>query len=346
VIVCAAYFAGYVKPSHHPSLLSALRNPEGGGKYFLACLGCPFAVEPMSGVGIGAVVLALYLLTLVVHRKRVANPADAFPAALIAFAVASALMLVAGRSGFGVDQGLSSRYATLELTGIAGLWLLTPGAGALRGALMAITSAGLIVGLYDGIQHGNVVRRDRKVLADSLLNFETEPDSALGGLYPDVPELRRLAVVLKMRRLSVFRHAVPSNQTGLRPAGAPPRYAIDSVKGGAAGNDGSIHLPGNATLIIEGWAFDPARAAPGQAVLFHSGSTDFKADYCHPRQDVADANHSPAVVCSAFRATIAAAALSPGEHRFSLWLVDRSGHTYFDSGPVLRVQVESPKATP
>jgi hypothetical protein len=91
------------------------------------------------------------------------------------------------------------------LLGVVGLWLALP-LGMSRGALAALTAAGLLTGVYDGIDKGNARRRDLREFALALRTFESQPDASLARLYPDVAELRRLAPLLRARHLSVFRN--------------------------------------------------------------------------------------------------------------------------------------------
>jgi hypothetical protein len=199
------YFHGYVKPSSHPSVFAGAQQPERFFTYFLASLGMPLAIEPWAAVGAGAALLLLYLAALVLVVKGRCQ--SSVGPTLILFALASSWLLSVGRSGFGFEQALESRYATLSGLGIAGCWLVFADAREWRlaPALLVLMAVGTFLGIHDGVLHGRIRRIRYQELAERLRSFETQSDADLREIFIDPIALRGWARVLRDHRLSVFR---------------------------------------------------------------------------------------------------------------------------------------------
>jgi hypothetical protein len=125
-VVYFAYFSGYETPGFHPSPVYSRI-----GDLFLyvsAYLGGIFTTNFEMAVVIGVVGLAMsasmffILLFLVSHKIRVL----VIPWVLIqGYALGTAIMAAVGRSGFGLDQAVQSRYATLPALFWIGLFVTT-----------------------------------------------------------------------------------------------------------------------------------------------------------------------------------------------------------------------------
>lgn len=114
--VFAAFFAGFETPPGHPSRSAFLATPLEFLRYVATYLGLPLGacdpvLAPLAGV---TTVLALAVaLTAAVRRDRGAFSRFLPWLTLAFFALLSAAATGVGRVGFGAQQALSSRYATL-----------------------------------------------------------------------------------------------------------------------------------------------------------------------------------------------------------------------------------------
>ncbi|MBA4387639.1 MAG: hypothetical protein C0404_06635 [Verrucomicrobia bacterium] len=103
--VLAGYFWSYEIPAYHPSIPLALLNPHILAAHYLALLGSYMIWMPLAiAVGAGTVIFAGFLLK---RRYYSLNPAVFW---MLAFLLASLAVVSVCRSGFGMDQALSSRY--------------------------------------------------------------------------------------------------------------------------------------------------------------------------------------------------------------------------------------------
>jgi len=209
VLVCLVYLHGWQRPPWHPP---PSRSVVTLVSYFLAFAGA--AVSPDATTAVAAAVTWIGASAFAVASTRIVSldGRRLLPLAIIVFALLNSALLTAGRSGFGVGQALSSRYATLALLGLAGAWLLvidlfrtSSTVAVSAGALLAIVVIGTVVGIHDGKIHGAATEAARKGQASVLAAWRSEPDSALVSLFPDAAYVRALTPEMERRRLSVFR---------------------------------------------------------------------------------------------------------------------------------------------
>ncbi|MHB8876809.1 MAG: hypothetical protein ACYC8T_24195 [Myxococcaceae bacterium] len=213
-LVLAVYLQGYVKPAHHPSTSDFLAHPGRALYFLLVALGGTVATEVnvpgAAAVGLGLVLL-LGVLVFAVARGWVDAEKASFAAPLVAFAWATAGMLTVGRSGFDVGLGAASRYTTLTLLGIIGVYrgFLALRPGRLRRSALAAIVAMVLVGSFTSLNTafslGATVRGQRKQMQAALLDWRNHSDADLEALYVSAPLVRERAAILERLRLSVFR---------------------------------------------------------------------------------------------------------------------------------------------
>jgi hypothetical protein len=208
----AVYWHGYVKPDRHPSPAFALENPGQGFFYFLASLGGALTDNADASAGLGALLLivGVVVVFLAVVRQLELSRA-AFGISLMAFAVASSIMLTVGRGGFGTPVATSSRYATMTVIGLVGAWRCVLAVKAdqarriLMGFVLAIMGMGIFGSLNGALQVGFELRNARRRGAEALKHFRDAPDADLAVLNPGVPYIRTYAPVLERLQMNVFR---------------------------------------------------------------------------------------------------------------------------------------------
>ena len=224
VLCLAVYVYGYRAPASHPAASEALARPFDALVYFLALSGGSLALGPRPlavAVAVGACVLAAYALACAYvlrfrEEEALVRRAGAW-VALGAYSVATALMVTAGRLGFGVAQSLSSRYTTYTLYLLVALVYLLPcvlehaaaRGGRLAGRERLLRRLGAAVAVCLLLAHvvafvlvvrhdAEPMRRARLRAKACLLFVEVAPrERCLAeGLYPDVAALRERAGVL------------------------------------------------------------------------------------------------------------------------------------------------------
>lgn len=128
-LVWLAYFHGYVKPAHHPSILRAFETPHLLVGYFLTYLGGALAgdrtLQPLALLTGCFVLAALGTLKLSVWNTRQEDKGARLRAlapwlCVAAFSLLTAGATAAARGGFGLGQAQESRYATFSTP----LWMV------------------------------------------------------------------------------------------------------------------------------------------------------------------------------------------------------------------------------
>jgi len=128
-LVWAGYFAGYVKPGHHPSILRALETPHMLLGYFLTYLGGALAgdrsLQPLALLAGAFALTALGTLKLTLWRTRRDDGGRTLRALAPWLCVAACSLLTAAataaaRGGFGLGQAQESRYASFSTP----LWMV------------------------------------------------------------------------------------------------------------------------------------------------------------------------------------------------------------------------------
>ena len=99
----------YKHPPHHPSILDALRKPLALAQYFFVFLGSAFGSKNLA-LASG---LSLFLIFLINFRKAFVELPFLFWSVIFIFG--TALITGLARSGFGIEQALSSRYTHYSL---------------------------------------------------------------------------------------------------------------------------------------------------------------------------------------------------------------------------------------
>jgi hypothetical protein len=282
--VCA-YFYGYEKPVHHPSVWQSLSHPIPAAVYVLVFLGSPFTfgtnLPPLSlGLGMGGLlVLLLLICAIYLWSKRYDRNllADGLPWLMLAMvAVSAAVLTMIGRLGFGPSQARAPRYVTFTVMLPIALLALVPvirshwaRSFSARGQLVTKAVSFLLLipfilmacaGFLADLPVWPVIRQTRlygKTLV-SFINF--------------VPEREELA-----RHVFPYNGRVKTAANGLNRIGylRPPLFQSNLVRNVAdAGSSGSarsgefqIHEEKSGQIELGGQAFLPGKRGPANAVL-------------------------------------------------------------------------------
>lgn len=354
IFIYIAYFAGYTKPSHHPSLLYFMYHPFSSLGYLMVSIGSPLAVDTYTAAAMGILLLVAYIYVLVYAIKSDSQTQSVmtFPLCLVSFSLLTAGILVMTRSGFGVGQAFSSRYTTVTALGIVGLYLailqlkvkyqnLKP---FLFGLVLSLMTLGIIASYSHAIMSdGKSVRAHRSQAAYYLSTFEFQSDENLAQLYPNPQVAKERTEILKKYKLNVFASPrfEPENLTLVE---GTTLFYIDTINGRQPAQQGSrtiIDGQQEKTITVSGWAVDQkAGQAAGGVFINVDGQKDIPAFYGGDRPDVADHFKTPNYRFSGFSASFATSSLGKGQHSMSFKIVtaDKSGYYQPDGKIILEVR--------
>lgn len=200
------YFHGYYKPPYHPSILEVALNPFRTMAYFLTFLGniLPFQTK-YSTLPIG---LLLCLLAAYIIFKQCDN---LFWKLIIYFAVMIASLTTVTRSGFGVEQAISSRYSLFPLLVLTSICVL-----ATSSKISRVTGTGKNVSLsvvvgavfFWGVSFV-LIERDHYFLTMKNQRLtsvaEFNDDNKDGLLYPNKDQAAQILLLAEQRRIYDYR---------------------------------------------------------------------------------------------------------------------------------------------
>lgn len=279
----AIYFYNWIKPSHHPSLFFAIDNFIVGTRYLLANIGAPMASEQSSAIVIGIIFIILTIITLKIVIKNKIMVENAKWITLILFSLASSVAMTIGRSGFGVEQALSSRYTMFTSFGFIGLYLIISNLynnnknqkyAILYGMILSIILIGTAIGYLSSADIGRGLSTVRENDAYFLTNYKWASDEDLKNLYPIADIVRKRAEILEKYSLNVFYSYVQDWDTYKRVDGG--MMSIDNINEKVYSKDADIKVDRNSSISFKGWAVDD-KTKDGTVktyILFNDGKGD------------------------------------------------------------------------
>ena len=359
VTAWGAYSYGWTAPSGFHPYEYSLANPVEGIEFFMANLASPFVFAFLSSFGSTwpmavpyGLALALVGLVIIVQmqRRRLAKK-SMFGLSLIVYSLAASFATTVGRSFFGVQGALASRYTPNAAIGVIGLYIvaLTVSKG-MRSksssfgahAMLALLLLGLITGYVGGWQAGQFWRGSMQMSAYVLRSYSLQSNQSIGNyLYFDTTLVREGAAFLETQKMNVF--SAPSiglSSLGIRNA-SDARYAIDTCPEYVPQSYayGSIAEPcptyvltssypvvvinsTQETITITGWAVDERANSVASAVfIVIDGQIMVPTLYGLMRPDVANSLMNPSFEYSGFVATFSTSILRPGSHIIQLEIV-------------------------
>lgn len=245
-ITVFSYYYRYTKPPHHPSLLGFVNHPYKFLRYVLAYLGSPlgYGKENIS------IIISLLSFTVIcigaIYIKR-SNKEEFkrllkwLSLALCAFL--SAIVTGIGRVGFGVEQGLSSRYITISNLFIISALVITVilinrYANTKKNfpmkwvVISSSLSTLLILSYFLSFSMGlkELVSRSLSVQTAGrcLENVDMAPDECLNLLYPNPPVVRERTKILLEMGLVFPKQRIQRNKIGKLEMGL---FYIDTING-------------------------------------------------------------------------------------------------------------------
>lgn len=215
-IVLGIYLYNWIKPPYHPSLFYIIENPITGITYFFVTVGSPISFKEVSALENGILLSIFMLVTFAVVVKKRIITENAKWISFILFSLFSSMSLTIGRSGFGVEQGLSSRYITITSLGLIGTYLICSQLYSkfvsndnkkilfLYGLLLLFVLVGVIAGYMEGIVAGEKEMAYRELTKTNLIDYNLKSDDDLKLLYPHPDIVRDRSKILEKYHLNVF----------------------------------------------------------------------------------------------------------------------------------------------
>jgi hypothetical protein len=339
------------------SLEKLKRYPGEVGQYLLACLGGPCSASP--DVAIASGVLIVLLLASCLCSFLAAPPAirerACAPLTLFLFSLASALLILAGRFGGGLDSALQSRYCSFTSIGLAGLYLLLLSFGkpkstfqALRvGMLVCLFCIAAVAGWRSGAIAGEQVRGARVVYSNMVRFIDLQSDDGLTELFSDPAWIRARAAYLRSHHLSLFAESPPVALSGLSSVTAPaPSFLLESIN-----SEPSHTYPLQRSVVVDssktpslnfrGWSVDFPARGPSKAVFVSVDSiVDIPTGMGIPRPEVVAQYRRRSFLHSGFGGTYRTDLLAKGLHVVTLKIVSPDGHSYFQTGPLATLEIK------
>ncbi len=164
--------------------------------------------NPVLSVIAGAVVLCLSV-PVIYSTIRSKDEDNMQYAALIIFSLAGAVMMSLGRSYRGTDYALETRFVTMMLPALAGIYLYFARSftAKTRAVLPVVVLLSLTVyasGAMNGIKGAGEMKERKLEISRHLLNGDIGSLTMTDKLLPDKAELERRIVTMKRYRLNVF----------------------------------------------------------------------------------------------------------------------------------------------
>jgi len=350
-----AYFVGYEKPRSSPSLSYILEHPVSGAQYYLSLLGGSlfWRLDFAFAGGLLLVGLALVSLFLIYKDKKFGE--YSFWIALLLFSLLILASITYGRSGFGLEKALVSRYTSFSILAAVSVYaMLTKLAFERRSSTNTVSLAAfsgvvllsVAISYWVGTEIGSTERVVRERAAFVLSTYETQPDEALteSRLYPRPALVRKRAPVLQRLGYNVF--SEPPAQ-GLPPlsdlsaVASPASFGMVVTGDGVSQRDRTILVPEEGSSIkLTGWAVDEDSESPAGGVYADIDGRLFPAFYGMERQDVADDLGAPSYRYSGFERALPISEIGAGTHELSVVVLtaDREGYYRTDQKVTLEVR--------
>ena len=351
-----AYFVGYVKPEDHPSLFYVFEHPLVGAQYFLTSLGSSLFWEQNSAFAGGLLLACFALVSLLLIYKDRKLGEYSFWVCLLLYSFLILASITLGRSGFGVQQALESRYTSFCILAVVSVYaMLAKTAFEKRASLntvLLVAFSGVIllsaaVSYSRGVKEGSREKVSRERAAFVLSTYESQPDEFLTRtLYPSAKIVRTRAPILQSLGYNVFSEKQAQGSllpiSDLSPVASPIPSAIDVITGdGMSRQNRSFVVPEEGSFIeLAGWAVDADNESVAGGVYVDVDGKLFPAFYGAERGDVAKSLGVPSYRYSGFERAIPVSEIGGGTHELSVVILtaDREGYYRPDQKVVLEVR--------
>jgi hypothetical protein len=332
------YFIGYAKPAHYPPLgFSWNYLLTGAGSALFDSLKAAWVA------GLLILILDAIVVLLVIVRQQVAK--QSFWLAVVANAFATLGAVTMGRSGFGVDQALASRYATLTIPLVIASYVLAIPRGSdrlrlaglfLASATLSLAIVGAACSFPNGLYQGEFTWSLRVCGQTTICTLGSQPEAMRRHIYDYVPfhasEKTLINAVAVMEKLKYNVFADPelyaSSQLpspSLPVSTADTRFDISKW----------VLFPTNPQpmVLFVGWAVDwPIRDLAGGVTVVLDG-VEHPARYGLPSAEATKSLGSSKFSHAGFLCAVPVSELGPGQHTIFLKILTRDRTAVFRGPP-------------
>jgi hypothetical protein len=325
----ALYFQGFIKPWHHPSWSVIYKDPILFSKYFLACLGGVFENQH-TAMACGAVLGGLFFWTVYDLWRNRQLQAHGVALGTAGFVLLTLLSIAVGRAGFGLEQGLASRYTSFTVYFYAALYLMhlprpaeqhKPWGGMATGLVLAVISISALSAMATSGKIGRDTRAAREYMAYVLRNYPLASDEELRLLYPNSEKVRTVAEILARHRWNAFGNPSPDDPLAnkVRLSQEPMLY-FDNI----------CYRVTEKSVVIDGpWALDINHKQAAGGVYLRMKGKYYPALYGRERVDVANHFKNSRYQFTGVFALLPRDAFVPGSNPLEIIVLTRDRKAYY-----------------
>jgi len=212
------YFDGWTRPGYHPSPFYILSHPTNAVAYMLINIGSYFSTmnNIYDAMFFGfLLLLMLFFISYIIVKNGLVNKYSMW-IMFILMSLCTTVILVIGRSGFGVAQALSSRYVIFSLFLLIGIYLIMIDilnnkkinnikfVKILHVVFIITIIYASIINLNYGLMIGHEWENLNSNGADVLSQYQSMTDKQLEILYPSATVLKERIPILEKHKLNVF----------------------------------------------------------------------------------------------------------------------------------------------
>lgn len=323
-----AYFCDYVTPSRQLPIAFSF-------EYFANILGSSLFERMPAATTLGVIVLLLIGVIAVLVYREGQWGRHSFWLALLAYGLLVQLQITLGRSEFGAEQALTSRYTTCSLLIIISIYaILTNLCGGIQGrgiqALWALFLATAAVGVaacdVNGYQLGWKTRQYVDYHAFMAYTSDTQPDKAFDLSADVTPDLtRRVIAFLREHRWNLFatseldaRFAPP--KADLPELSIPPTAKLTYLGPKPRSPD---------VIEVDGWAADADGKDVAGGVFLEVDGVLYPTYYGWYREDAPEQFHDPRLRGCGFLRYFPDTLLAFGRHKMRVKVLTKDRTAFF-----------------
>lgn len=221
VLAIIVYFYHWAYPSSSPSVIYAQSPISTAAQFFLINVGSPLAMEKGFALASGIILLMLMLALAALVVKDKAIKENAPWIALVLFSLLCSVTITFGRLKLGLWEALASRYTSLTLLSVIGIYLIATSLvnanrhegvkesdGSVRkiayGMVLSVVLLCIVSGYIGGIYFGQMMHDNEVSTNNVLLNYTSYSDAELASVYPHVDRIKEGILIMQKDKLNIF----------------------------------------------------------------------------------------------------------------------------------------------
>jgi hypothetical protein len=186
LLIFTVYFWQWQKPVGTPGFFPVFSHPLEAALFFFLNIGAPLAYLYRYALISGLAVLCLCGIAVWISREEGQIGKHAPWISLLLFSLMTSGAIMIGRGGLGEGTALWSRYTTVTVLAVIGMYLIyldvfrsyrekKPGYTLIFILVAVLVMTGALSGYLGGVQEGENLRIQRLNAADAILHYQTRP---------------------------------------------------------------------------------------------------------------------------------------------------------------------------